>query len=107
MNLQRRLQQVRAPFRKDWRDPVVIFFSGEIIEARVDLEERGIEGRVRAIVWFEAKLAVRKRRFLGIERSQKWNCAEQGYENSLAGSDEEVTPWKAAPREIHFWHLRI
>ena len=69
MKLGRRLQQARVPFRKNRGDLVVIFFSREIVKARIGLEERGIEWRLLPIVWLQAKLAIRDERFLRIERA--------------------------------------
>ena len=48
---------------------MVIFFSREIVKARIGLEERGIERRLLAIVWLQAKLAIRDEHFLRIERA--------------------------------------
>jgi hypothetical protein len=51
----RRVQEFRGPLRKNAGNPVMIFLSDEIVEARISFQEQGIKGSLGPIVRVKMK----------------------------------------------------
>ena len=91
----RRIAQARAPFRENRCDLIGIFFSDEIIELCLGLEERSIQGRRAAVMRMEMELTIRRQYpVLTLSQERKDGisqvCWQQYRRGSLAASDQKV-----------------
>ncbi|MBV8551678.1 MAG: hypothetical protein JOY54_10280 [Acidobacteriaceae bacterium] len=102
----------------------MLFFRGEVVEARVCLEKHSIERRLRAVVRTQVKLGLRRLRILQIERQEKSVYGakvggQQCCRRPLAAARKKVTPAKmgrrpcllllqsVASQGVAAWNLRI
>ena len=97
VHILRGLKQARTPLRKNGRDLVMVFFDDEIVQARLRLEEQGVERPLRSIVRTQLEVAVRWNGWGEIERingreseTAKIRRNHRG-RGALAAAEEKVT----------------
>jgi hypothetical protein len=88
----RRFQQTRTPLRETGSDLVMIFFRDEIVEARRDFEQRGVQRPLHPIVRMHTEFcirwAAREERCNRQTVEVRW---KQGCAGSLAAPDKKFT----------------
>ena len=87
-------------------DQADVFFRDEIVRARLDLEQRGLDRQFGSIVGMQVIFAAGRSRLGRVER-KTWReceapqaCGRQRCRNSLAAANEEVTPITASEKRI-------
>src|SRR5271166_2450225 len=60
-NFLRRSKQTGTPFRKNLRNPVVVFFRDEIVQVGIYLEQRGIERSLSGIARMQTEVFIGQR----------------------------------------------
>lgn len=60
------------PLREDRGDLIVKLFGDEVIEAGLDLKQRGVERGLGAVARMEMEFRVYERRFLSAKPPKEW-----------------------------------